>query len=78
MSTVRRPWSALSARVSVLDAGCGTGRVAIELARHGVDVVGVDVDASMIGEARRRAPELEWVEADLAATGAWAVNLTSW
>lgn len=51
---------------SVLDAGCGTGRVAIELSRHGVDVVGVDVDASMIGEARRRAPELEWVEADLA------------
>jgi len=52
---------------TVLDAGCGTGRVAIELARHGVDVVGVDVDASMIGEARRRAPQLEWVEADLAA-----------
>jgi SAM-dependent methyltransferase len=51
---------------SVLDAGCGTGRVAIELARHGVDVVGVDVDKSMIGEARRRAPKLEWVEADLA------------
>jgi 2-polyprenyl-3-methyl-5-hydroxy-6-metoxy-1,4-benzoquinol methylase len=51
---------------SVLDAGCGTGRVAIELARHGIDVVGVDVDASMIGEARRRAPELSWVEADLA------------
>jgi SAM-dependent methyltransferase len=39
---------------SVLDAGCGTGRVAIELARHGIDVVGVDVDASMIAEARRR------------------------
>jgi hypothetical protein len=41
--------------------------VAIELARHAVDVVGVDVNASMIGEARRRAPGLEWVEADLAA-----------
>jgi 2-polyprenyl-3-methyl-5-hydroxy-6-metoxy-1,4-benzoquinol methylase len=52
---------------SVLDAGCGTGRVAIELARHGVGVVGVDLDASMIVEARRRAPELEWVEGDLAA-----------
>ncbi|MGH9093587.1 MAG: class I SAM-dependent methyltransferase [Acidimicrobiales bacterium] len=51
---------------SVLDAGCGTGRVAIELARHGVDVVGVDVDASMISEARRRAPDLSWVQADLA------------
>ncbi len=50
---------------SVLDAGCGTGRVAIELARHGVETVGVDADASMIAEARRRAPELEWRHADL-------------
>ena len=50
---------------SVLDAGCGTGRVAIELARHGVDVVGVDVDPSMIAEARRRAPDQTWLEADL-------------
>ena len=49
----------------VLDAGCGTGRVAIELARRGFIVVGVDLDPSMIAEARRRAPELRWVEADL-------------
>ena len=52
---------------SVLDAGCGTGRVAIELARHGVGVVGVDNDTSMISAARRRAPELDWIEADVAA-----------
>ncbi len=39
----------------VLDAGCGTGRVAIELHRHGVDVVGVDVDPSMLATARARA-----------------------
>ena len=51
---------------SVLDAGCGTGRVAIELARRGVDVVGVDTNRSMLDEARRRAPSLRWVEADLA------------
>lgn len=51
---------------SVLDAGCGTGRVAIELARHGIDVVGVDVDPSMIAEARGRAPELVWHLFDLA------------
>jgi SAM-dependent methyltransferase len=50
---------------SVLDAGCGTGRVAIELARHGIDVVGVDVDPSMLATARQRAPQLTWVEADL-------------
>jgi SAM-dependent methyltransferase len=50
---------------TVLDAGCGTGRVARELARRGVDVVGVDADASMIDTARRLAPELEWAVADL-------------
>ncbi|MBV9661347.1 MAG: class I SAM-dependent methyltransferase [Acidimicrobiales bacterium] len=51
---------------AVLDAGCGTGRVAIELARHGIETVGVDVSPSMIAEARRQAPALEWIEADLA------------
>ena len=51
---------------SVLDAGCGTGRVAIELARRGIDVVGVDLDASMLGTARANAPAIEWREHDLA------------
>jgi SAM-dependent methyltransferase len=55
------------APVSVLDAGCGTGRVAIELARHGIEVIGVDVDASMLETARQLAPDVEWIEADLAA-----------
>ena len=50
---------------TVLDAGCGTGRVAIELARRGIDVVGADVDRSMLATARSRAPGLTWVEADL-------------
>lgn len=57
------------APASVLDAGCGTGRLAIELARHGLEVVGVDVSSSMIAEAQRLAPDLEWVEADLAGLG---------
>jgi SAM-dependent methyltransferase len=50
---------------TVLDAGCGTGRVAIELARHGIEVVGADVDPSMLATARQRAPGVTWVEADL-------------
>jgi SAM-dependent methyltransferase len=52
---------------SVLDAGCGTGRVAIELAARGVEVVGVDLDPSMLAEARAKATHLVWIEADLAA-----------
>jgi SAM-dependent methyltransferase len=49
----------------ILDAGCGTGRVAIRLAELGYDCVGVDLDASMLAEARRAAPHLDWVLADL-------------
>jgi len=52
---------------SVLDAGCGTGRIARELARRGVDTVGVDLDDGMLSTARRKAPDLEWHHADLAA-----------
>jgi SAM-dependent methyltransferase len=52
---------------SVLDAGCGTGRVAIELAKRGVgDVVGADVDPSMLATAAKLAPTITWVESDLA------------
>lgn len=50
---------------SVLDGGCGTGRVAIELARRGLDVVGTDLDPDMIALARAKAPELAWIETDL-------------
>jgi len=54
------------APATVLDAGCGTGRVARELARRGVDTVGVDLDPDMLATARRRSPEGGWIEADLA------------
>jgi SAM-dependent methyltransferase len=49
----------------VLDAGCGTGRVTIEMAERGFSVVGVDVDPDMLSAARAKRPELPWVEADL-------------
>jgi ubiquinone/menaquinone biosynthesis C-methylase UbiE len=49
----------------VLDAGCGTGRVAMALARKGIDVVGVDLDEAMLAVAREKAPLIRWVEGDL-------------
>ena len=56
------------APISVLDAGCGTGRVAVELSHRGIsDVVGVDVDDSMLATARRSSDEVTWVQSDLAA-----------
>jgi len=52
---------------SVLDAGCGTGRVAVELAKRGVTVVGVDLDQSMLATARSRSSDVEWIQHDLAS-----------
>lgn len=51
---------------SVLDAGCGTGRIAIELDQRGFDVSGVDLDVDMIDAARRKRPDMNWLVADLA------------
>jgi ubiquinone/menaquinone biosynthesis C-methylase UbiE len=39
----------------VLDAGAGTGRLAIELARLGLAVTGLDLSPSMVEQARRNA-----------------------
>ncbi len=54
--------------MAVLDIGCGTGRHAVELARRGYGVTGVDVSAGMLVEARRRAEgagvDVRWIEAD--------------
>lgn len=40
----------------ILDAGCGTGALAVEAARRGAEVVGVDVSPSLIDIARERLP----------------------
>jgi trans-aconitate methyltransferase len=50
----------------VLDGGCGTGRVGIELAQRGYSIIGVDSDPQMLAVARRNGPALQWVLADLA------------
>lgn len=54
----------------VLDAGCGTGRVAIELARRGHSLVGVDADPEMLAAARSKEPGITWIHADLGDPGA--------
>ncbi|PPD44792.1 MAG: magnesium protoporphyrin IX methyltransferase [Methylocystis sp.] len=40
----------------LLDAGCGTGALAIEAARRGADVVAVDISPTLVSLARERAP----------------------
>ncbi|MDX6586089.1 MAG: hypothetical protein QOI31_562 [Solirubrobacterales bacterium] len=46
---------ALGAGGPVLEVGCGTGRVAIDLARHGHHVLGVDIEPSFVSVLRERA-----------------------
>lgn len=64
----------LPRRARVLDAGCGTGRVAVELARRGHLVTGADVDASMLEQARRADPAGRWVLGDLLEVSAEQVG----
>ena len=50
----------------VLDACCGTGDLAIAARKAGAGgVVGIDFSERMLGRARRKAPELEWRQADV-------------
>lgn len=52
---------------TALDAGCGAGRVATELARRGVKTTAVDLDDDLLARARLRSSDVSWVHADLAA-----------
>jgi magnesium-protoporphyrin O-methyltransferase len=52
----------------ILDAGCGTGAVAVELAKRGAHVIAVDVSANLVEIARQRAPDglkIDWHAGDM-------------
>jgi len=59
-------WRELAGNGPVLDVGCGTGRVALDLAARGVPVVGLDRDAELLAALSERAGDLpvEVVRAD--------------
>ena len=64
-------WRRLTARSvvrpgdRVLDACCGTGDLALAARAAGGNVVGLDFAERMLDRARRKAPELEWVQGDM-------------
>lgn len=49
----------------ILDAGCGAGHLAEALVDRGATVVGLDVSHDMLRYARKRAPDADFVQADL-------------
>lgn len=59
--------------LTLLDAGCGTGALAVEAARRGAHVTAIDVSAQLIGIARDRAPtdlghgRIAWQVGDMAS-----------
>ncbi|HEU5182783.1 MAG TPA: class I SAM-dependent methyltransferase [Candidatus Polarisedimenticolia bacterium] len=55
----------------VLDAGCGTGTLALELAQRGYRVAGMDLSEAMIAVARRKdsAGKVAWRVGDITTAG---------
>jgi demethylmenaquinone methyltransferase / 2-methoxy-6-polyprenyl-1,4-benzoquinol methylase len=51
----------------VLDAACGTGDLAIIAAKAGATVTGLDFSEKMLERARRKRPDLDWIQGDLLA-----------
>ena len=48
----------------ILDVGCGTGHMTAQIAASGANVVGVDMSASMVQQAREKYPEIIFAVAD--------------
>ena len=48
---------AIKPGMSVLDLGCGDGTTALPLARHGADVIGVDIASNLVAAGNARAKQ---------------------
>jgi len=56
---IERQWSSCGLKPDlVLDIGCGTGAVTLPLAGKGYNLIGVDISADMLAEARQKADSL--------------------
>lgn len=64
-----KPWSTIarmsSGNASILDLGCGAGRIAIPLHQLGYDVTGVDINIDMLNLAKEFCSELKTVHSSI-------------
>lgn len=85
MKGQREAFTALLPNVpaTVLDLGCGPGHDAVRMREKSIRVVGLDESWGMLTAARKRAPDLELVQADFleglpfrseSLTGIWACS----
>ena len=44
----------------ICELGCGTGNITLRLAEKGYDIIGVDLSADMLSEARKKRPRKVW------------------
>lgn len=65
MNHISKFTNELSAGAAVLDAGCGPGRDANILKEQGLRVTGLDLSAGLIKVARKKYPEVDFVEGNL-------------
>jgi 2-polyprenyl-3-methyl-5-hydroxy-6-metoxy-1,4-benzoquinol methylase len=63
-------------RGRVLELGCGPGHLCAEIARHGLEVVGVDLSARKVARARARHPGIDFRQQDILALPADAAHDT--
>ncbi|MHA2038498.1 MAG: class I SAM-dependent DNA methyltransferase, partial [Promethearchaeota archaeon] len=53
----------------ILELACGTGRIAIPIAKEEISIVGLDFSAKMLQQAKKNSEEnnleIEWIEADM-------------
>jgi SAM-dependent methyltransferase len=67
----------ISSPSRALDLGCGTGTMAIYLAQHGWQVVGVDFSSVALASARAKAvgvPDVTFIEGDVSRLAAMGVR----
>lgn len=67
VETVCKAVDAFDKECDVLDLGCGTGAITAPLSKSGHKVVGVDFSPKMIEIAKGKAPEAEFILADLSS-----------